>query len=243
MRSISRKLRDLEKNVVSDTPKTKTVLYIEDPDEREIHKRAGEILTRQREIAVELQGILKANPKAEVNMRALDLTSDEKAIVDKSNSLYRHRVMELFDNGVAQYVHLNDPVNKWIFYSRLNWFLREMKDWLFLRWQEDQVYDDPEFFNLCAGEQEKRLKPIYSRWREWLSEDSWNEYYVEHEQQRVSDFIREPTAEEVEEDRKRVEQDNAEEEARDARFLKEKCPSCTEKCSWYYEKVKEKVAS
>ena len=90
MNSISRKLHDLEKNVISDTPKTKTVLYIEDSTEREIHKRAGEILTKQREIATELHDILKANPKAEVNIQALDLTSDEKTIVAKSNALYHH---------------------------------------------------------------------------------------------------------------------------------------------------------
>ena len=240
MNKISKKLHDLEKNVLDDTPKTKTILYIEDPIEQEIHKRAGEILAKQREIAAELYAILKANPKAEINVHALDLTSDEKAIVEKSNALYHHRVMELFDNGVAQYVHLNDPVNKWIFYSRFNWFLSEMRDWLFLRWQEEQVYDDPEYFNLCAGEQKKRLEPIYSKWRNWLSEESWNNYYEENEKKRVADFIREPTPEELEEDQKQIEQDNAEEEAKDAKFLKEKCPDCIEKCKWYFEQTEEK---
>jgi len=51
MNSISRKLRDLEKKVISNKPKTKTILYIDDPIEREIHRKAGEILTKQRDIA------------------------------------------------------------------------------------------------------------------------------------------------------------------------------------------------
>lgn len=165
MNKISKKLHDLEKNVIGDKPKTKTILYIEDSIEREIHRRAGCILQRQHDIAVQLHETLKENPKAEINIHALDLTPNEKAIVDKSSILYHHRVMELFDVTIGQYVHLNDPVNKWIFYSRFNWFLSEMRDWLFLRWQEDQVYDDPEYFNLCAGEQAKRLEPIYSKWR------------------------------------------------------------------------------
>jgi hypothetical protein len=237
---ISKKLRELENNVIDDIPKTKTVLYIEDATEREIHKRAAEILQRQHDTAEELHNILKENPKAEVSAHALDLTADEQAIVDKSNALYHYRVMELFDVNIAQFCHLNDPINKWIFYSRFNWFIREMQEWLFLRWQEEQVYEDPEYFNLCAGEQAKLIDPIYSKWRKWLSKESWEKYYAEHEQRKVSDSIREPTPEELEEDRKQIEQDNAEEEAKDAKFLAEKCPCCTEKCKWYYEQTGEK---
>ena len=193
MNLISKKLHELENNVVGDAPKTKTVLQIEDAVEGEIHKRAGELLQHQRDIAEQFYNILKKNPKAEVDIHALDFTPDEKAIVDKSNAFYHHRVMELFDNGIAQFIHLNDPFNKWIFYSLFNWFLTEMQDWLFLHWQEEKVYDDPGYFNLCAGEQAKLLEPIYGKWRNWLSEESWNKYYEENLRQRVTDSINEPT--------------------------------------------------
>jgi len=125
---ISKKLHELEKNVIGDTPKGKTRLYIEDPVERDIHNRAADILIKQHDIAVELHDTLTANPNAEINIHSLDLTTDEKAIVDKSSILMHHRIMELFDLHIAQFVHLNDPINKWIFYSRFNWFLREMQD-------------------------------------------------------------------------------------------------------------------
>jgi len=139
--------------------------------------------------------------------------------------------MELFDNGVAQYIHLNDPVNKFIFYSRLNWFLNEMGEWLFLRWQEDQIYADPGFFDICPGEQEKRLQPVYSKWRRWLSEESWLKYSEEN--CKIKD-LPELTAEQIEEDAKLVASENAAEEANEAKFLKEKCPACPEKCKWFH---------
>jgi hypothetical protein len=240
MNLISKKLHQLENNVVGDIPKTKTVLQIDDAVEGEIHKRAAELLQRQHDVAKQFYNTLKENPKAQVDIHALDFTPDEKAIVDKSNAFYYHRVMELFDNGIAQFIHLNDPISKWIFYSRFNWFISENQDWLFLLWQENQVYDDPEYFNLCAGEQAKLLEPIYGKWRNWLSQESWDKYYEKNERQRVAGSIREPTAQEAEEEQELLERENAEEEAKDAKFLKEKCPGCREKCKWYFEQVGEK---
>ena len=138
MNQLSKKLHQLENNVVGDLPKTKTVLQIDDSVEGEINKRAGELLQRQHDKAQQFYNTLKENPKAEGDIHALDFTPDEKAIVDKSNAFYHHRIMELFDNGIAQFIHLNDPISKWIFYSRFNWFISDMQDWLFLQWQENK---------------------------------------------------------------------------------------------------------
>ena len=235
MNLLSKKLYQLENNVVGDKPRTKTLLQIDDSVEGEIHRRAAELLQRQRDIAQQFYNILKENPKAQVDIHALDFAPDEKVIVEKSNAFYHYRVMELFENGIAQFIHLNDPVSKWIFYSRFNWFISEMQQWLFLLWQENQVYGDPEYFNLCAGEQAKLLEPIHNRWRNWLSEESWNNYYDAHMRQRVTDSIKEPSPQELDDE----ERENAEQEAKDAKFLKEKCPVCTEKCKWYFEKMGE----
>ena len=236
MNPISKKLRELENNVVNTKPKAPSYFHITDDTERELHKRACTILRFQRDKAKELEELLKDNPKAEVDIHALDLSPDDKTIVDASTEIYRNRVLEVFDASIAQYCHLNDPVNKWIFYSRFNWFIREMQDWLFLRWREDQIYDTPDFFDLCAGEQERRLAPVYSKWRKYLTEESWSKFYEEHCRRPVSE-IPELTAEEIAEDEQLTAQENAEEEAKDAKFLKEKCPTCTEKCKWYYEQV------
>jgi hypothetical protein len=240
MNPLSKKLRDLENNVVGDTPKTKTILQIEDSVEREIHKIAAELLQRRHDVAQQFYNTLKENPNAPVDISALDFTPDEKVIVDKSSAFYHQRVMELFENGIAQFIHLNDPMCKWLFYSRLSWFLSEMQEWLFLLWQERQYYDNPEYSNLCPGEQAKLLEPIDSRWRSWLSEESWTKYYEEHQSQRVADSIKEPTQQEEEEEEKLVERETAEEEAKETKFLKMKCPSCTEKCKWYFEQLGDK---
>ena len=50
MNLISKKLHELENNVVGDIPKTKTVLQIDDSTECEIHTRATELLRRQHDM-------------------------------------------------------------------------------------------------------------------------------------------------------------------------------------------------
>ena len=121
----------------------------------------------------------------------------------------------MFDNGIAQFIHLNDPMSKWIFYSRFSWFISEMQDWLFL----------------CFGKRDKSMmilntstcvlvnKPnFWSRsitgGASGLVKKAGTEYYESHEKQRVADSIREPSPHELEEEEERIERENAEEEAK-----------------------------
>jgi hypothetical protein len=229
MNNLSKKLRDLERNVITETPRGCTRLIIDNVAEVELHRRASESLQSQKAKAEELHKILKENPNAEVDINSLNLSSENQLIVNKSTSLYSHRVMELFDRAIGQEIHLNDPINKWIFYSRFNWFLSEMSEWLFLRWREDQIYSEPGFFNLCKGEQDKRLTPIHAEWRkDWLSPESWSCFYEEHKPQ-----LADSTPEQEAEDAILCEQEEKEDMERDAKFLREKCPTCIHKCIWY----------
>lgn len=242
MNPLSRKLRELETNNVAplhiEEGSTRLSPYCMSDAERDIHAAALPILQSLKAKAERASEMLEQNPSVDVDVSELQLSPEQQAIVDISTRLFRERAMELFDNGVAQYIHLNDPVNKFIFYSRLNWFLGEMGEWLFLRWQEDQVYDAPDFFNLCSGEQEQRLKPIYNKWRDWLSKESWERYYEQHCKSATRSY-EELTPDEkaqLERDAENEERENAEWIEQDKRFLRDKCPSCTEKCSWYNEK-------
>lgn len=160
------------------------------------------------------------------------LNPEEQTLVFKSSSLITQRVMHLFDLAIGSYIHLNDPMCKWLFYARLNWFLSEMQDWLFLLWREYQTTSAPDFFNLCAGEQERRLKPVYDGWRDWLSEESWQKYYAQHEPKfrRYEDLSPEEKAE-LEREAEKEEQEEAEWIEQDKRFLRDKCPSCSTKGS------------
>ena len=98
-----------------------------------------------------------------------------------------------------------------------------------VRWREDQVYSEPGFFNLCKGEQDKRLEPIYSKWRkDWLSNESWNHFYEEHKP-KLADL----TPEQEDEDTILCEQEEKEDNEQEAKFLREKCPICKQKCTWY----------
>ena len=234
MNLLSKKLRELEAKVAPlhiEKGSTKLASQCMSDAEYEIHNAASLILQRLKAKAERASETLKQNTSANVDVSELQLSLEQQTIVDTSNRLFAEHVMELFDNGIAQYIHLNDPINKFIFYSRLNWFLTEMGEWLFLRWQEDQIYADPNFFDICHGEQEKRLQPVYSKWRRWLSEESWLKYSEEN--CKMKD-LPELTAEQIEEDARMVASENAAEEANEAKFLKEKCPSCPEKCKWFH---------
>jgi hypothetical protein len=241
--TLSRKLRELEINNVAplhiEEGSTRLSPYCMSDAERELHSAALQIMQSLKTKAERASEMLKQNPGADVDVSELQLNPEQQVIVNTSDRLFTERVMELFDNGVAQYIHLNDPVNKFIFYSRLNWFLREMGEWLFLRWQEDQIYDAPDFFNLCSGEQEHRLKPIYDRWRKWLSEESWERYYEQHCRSAFRSYEDLTPEEKAEEERnaENEERENAEWVEQDKRFLRDKCPSCIEKCKWYHEQT------
>ena len=100
-----------------------------------------------------------------------------------------------------------------------------MSQWLFLRWREDQVINEPGFSNLCWGEQEKRLAPLYAEWRkDILSPESWDRFSEEHKPK-----LTEPTDEEV----MQCEHEEKESQEIEETILREKCPTCRSKCAWY----------
>jgi hypothetical protein len=237
---LSRKLHELEKNVISDTPNFEdTRLIIDDDAEQVLHDRAKIILENYRRRLGNAQEELKCGSGVNVD-DLVKLSPEEQVIVFKSSSLITQRVMHLFDLAVGSFIHLDDPVCKWIFYGRLNWFLSEMQDWLFLLWREHQITGAPDFFTLCSGEQERRLKPVYDKWRDWLSKASLEEYYAKHAPpvRRYEDLTPEEKAE-LERDEANEEREEAEWIEQDKRFLRDKCPSCTEKCKWYQEQTGE----
>jgi hypothetical protein len=94
---------------------------------------------------------------------------------------------------------------------------------------EQEVLDSPGFFDLCTGEQERRLKPVYDKWDHSLfSEKSFKDYVTEKWGTTLVK-IPESTPEELVE----MEKQEQEDIEFDKRVLKEKCPSCPNQCEWY----------
>jgi len=238
MKTLTRKVSELEKNVLSDIPKPEdTYLGTNNNDELELFRRANRIQEEQKRQATELQEKTKANPTVDytAEMKAiLELSEENQTIVDQSNLIYVQRVMHLFDNAIAQHIHLNKPGIKYMFYDRFNWFLSDMTEWLSLLNQEFSTYDEPGFFDLCQGEQDKKLKPVMDSWRgDWFSDESFDRWLNAHPL--PSSKLKSPKEEvrEEEEEAKLTKKELRETEENNTRYLREKCPTCKEQCEWY----------
>jgi hypothetical protein len=243
--TLSRKVGELEKNVIGETPNPDdTYLGTNKKEEIELFRRANEIQEKQKAKLRAVEAKLRQDPTcnydAEVK-EALILSDEEETIVRQSDSIYTQRVMHLFDNAMAQHIHLNDPMNKYIFYARFYWFLSEMKEWLYLLWKEEQITREPGFFDLCHGEQNQKLKEVYDNWRkDWLSPESFERYskktHLTKTTEEIEQMLTNRTPEQIAQDEIEEQKDQEEQrkdEELDMRYLKEKCPTCPKKCDWY----------
>ena len=102
---------------------------------------------------------------------------------------------------------------------------------------ENAILEAPDFFSLCSGEQDERLKPVYDRWdRNLFSEKSYKDYVS-----RVfkTDFkLPEMTQEQL----KQMEREEQADIEFDNQVFIEKCPTCPKQCDWYFdEKKKQKM--
>jgi len=237
MSVLTRKISALEKNVLSDEPNPKdTYLGTNNKDENELFRLSIRIKEEQKRQAIELEKKMKTNPTTDytAEIKAIvNLSEKDQAIVTLSNNIYRQRVMHLFENAIAQYAHFNDPGAKNLFYMRFYWFLLEIQDYLWHYNKERSILDEPGFFDLCPGEREKKLKPVYDTWRgKWFSDKSFNRWRkICTDTSPKPKYSKEKEKELMDMDCKYKEQD--------AVHLKEKCPTCKNQCEWYIKQLHE----
>jgi hypothetical protein len=228
MNGLSKKLRKLEANVVSEEiepDSTRFDFRCMPEAEREIHSKAYDLLVKQKKIAEELYEKMKVNRGTDIS--AINFTEEEKIIVDKSNKLLLQRSMQLMDATLFQNIHFNDPICKYVFYARFAWFLSEMQEWLGLLWLEGQIIDDK---TLCRGKMEEQFRQVEAKWRKWLSPESWDKFSKEHSKvDLASKFSEEEQKQQEKEDQEEI----LREEQEEAKTLRVKCPACTSKCEWY----------
>jgi hypothetical protein len=240
MNIISRKLHALEKNVLPELPEEGTTkITWENGDveldraEFELHRRATQILEAHAE---EIQDALSRGETAVIR-----LSSADQAIVDAANRRFMARILEIFQTFTDAYVTYKDPMANWVFYTRFYWLIEETRKFKEQFDAEEEVLNTPGYWELCEGEQERRLAPVYANWNHDLfTPESFNRYCDLHNvfktTQDIQQFIANRTPEQVRQDELEEQQEqaeNAETDARNARYLKEKCPTCAKKCDWF----------
>ncbi len=240
MNIASKKLYELEKNVLPELPeKGTTKITWENGDieldraESELHRRAIQILEAHAE---ELQ---EAMERGETT--CTPLSPSDQAIVDAANRRFMARILEIFQVFTDAFVTLKDPLANWIFYTRFYWLIEETRRFKEQYDAEEEVFNTPGYWELCEGEQERRIAPVYAAWNyDLFTPESFQRYCEQHHVFKTTEEIQQLTAnrtpEQARQDELEEQQEENEEKAameRNARYLKEKCPTCAEQCDWF----------
>ncbi len=242
MNILSRKLHELEKNVLPELPEEGTTkITWENGDvaldraESELHRRATQILEAH---AQEMQQELS---RGETDV--IPLSTTDQTIVDAAHRRFMARILEIFQTFTDAFVTYKDPMANWVFYTRFYWLIEETRKFKEQFDAEEAVFNTPGYWELCEGEQKRRLAPVYANWNHDLfTPESFNRFCDLHHVFKTTQNIQQLTAnrtaeqaraEELEEQQEENEEKEANE--RNARYLKEKCPTCAEQCDWFKE--------
>ncbi|MGA3289733.1 MAG: hypothetical protein ABSD42_05795 [Candidatus Bathyarchaeia archaeon] len=240
MNILNRKLHQLEKNVLPELPEEGTTRITWDNGdtdlneaENELHRRATQILQyHANELqAAEERGDTTYNP----------LSTNDQALVEAANRRFMARILDIFQVFTDAFVTLEDPMANWVFYTRFYWLIEETRKFKEQYDAEEEVFNLPGYWELCEGEQERRLAPVYAAWNHDLfTPESFQRYCEQHHvfktTEEIQQFIANRTPEQARQDELEEQQEEKEEKAaveRNARYLKEKCPTCAEQCDWF----------
>jgi hypothetical protein len=127
-----------------------------DRAENELHRRANQILEAHAE---EMQQALDRGGNTYA-----PLSSSDQAIVDAANSRLMARILDVFQVFTDTFVTLKDPMANWVFYTRFYWLIEETRKFKEQSDAEEAVLNLPGYWELCEGEQERRLAPVYAAW-------------------------------------------------------------------------------
>jgi len=247
MNILSRKLHLLEKNVLPELPEEGTTRITWDNGDNELneaenqlHRCATQILQYH---ANELQA---AKERGDTTYNPL--STDDQALVDAANRRLMARILDIFQVFTDAFVTYKDPMANMVFYTRFYWLIEETRKFKDQCDAEEEVLNIPGYWELCEGEQERRIAHVYAKWNHDLfTPESFERYCEQHHifktTEEIQQLIANRTPEQVRQDELDEQQEEKEEKAameRNTRYFKEKCPSCMEKCKWYFEKIGEK---
>jgi hypothetical protein len=72
------------------------------------------------------------------------------------------RILEIFQTFTDAFVTYKDPMANWVFYTRFYWLIEETRKFKEQFDAEEEVFNTPGYWELCEGEQERRLAPVYA---------------------------------------------------------------------------------
>ena len=111
----------------------------------------------------------------------IPLSPSDQSIVDASNHRLTDRIFEIFQVFTDAFVTYKDPMANMVFYTRFYWLIEETRKFKEQFDAEEEVFNTPGYWELCEGEQEKRLAPVYSGWNHDLfTPESFERYCEQH---------------------------------------------------------------
>jgi hypothetical protein len=151
------------------------------------------------------------------------------------------RILEIFQTFTDVFVTYKNPMANWVFYTRFYWLIEETRKFKEQFEAEEEVFNTPGYWELCEGEQERRLASVYANWHHDLfTPESFQRYCERHHVFKTTEEIQQLTANRTPEQARQDELEEQQEEnegkaamKRNAHYLKEKCPTCAEKCDWF----------
>jgi hypothetical protein len=208
-----------------------------DRAETEFHRRANQILEAHAE---EMQEALSRGETAYT-----PLSPSDQAIVDTANRRIMARILEIFQVFTDAFATYKDPMANWVFYTRFYWLIEETRKFKEQYDAEEEVFNTPGYWELCEGEQERCLAPVYAAWNHDLfTPESFERYCDRHHVFKTTEDIQQFNANRTPEQARQDEleeqqEENEEKEAkqRNERYLKEKCPTCEDPCDWFKNNV------
>ena len=227
-------IRDRENNVLDDLPVEGTTKLTWENGNSELDRAEDTLYETAKRIS---EGLT-------VTEDMLELSVSERAILDAAHKRFMYRLFEMVQSFGEAVVYHDDSFGKFIFLSRFYWLIHQTEKQIENRKLEDELSETPGFYELCEGEIERLYVELDTKLHKKLfSPESFSEYLdksgVFKTQVDLEEMLKNRTPEQVMEDELSEQEDNVEnakEEARNTVYLKEKCPTCNQKCTWFEKK-------
>jgi hypothetical protein len=240
MNALTRKLKKKKKNVINEHPDPEeTYLGIDNKQELELLKMAYNIVKDQDQRLKTLETKQTVNPTVDYTDEKnafLALNDTFEPIVSRASRIVFLRALHIFETAIASQYHLNDPLGKMLFYTRFFWFLDEIRDLIYHRVLEFKIMGESDFFDLCEGVQDEKLKVCNDFGREYFSKESFTQWLKNHPNT-SSNLKSHKELNDTEEEYLTFMETERRAKERNERYLKEKCPTCPNKCKWYTEQT------